>query len=70
MKILSTNIKNCLKKQNCGPTRPNLAKKLFIQVSVTPDRVESGEISQAQKLLFPSVIKIQIKSYRFEIGSL
>ena len=41
---------------NCGKTRHDWAKRLVIQVSVTPNRVESGEISQTAKLLFPSVM--------------
>ena len=48
MKILSTNVKNCLKAQNCGKNRPDWAKRLFIW--------ESGEISQAQKFMCPGVI--------------
>ena len=37
-----------------GETRPDWAKRLFVHVSVTPNRVKSGEISQVPKLLFPS----------------
>ena len=57
MKILFTNVKNCLQTQNCGETKPDWAKRLFIPVSITPNWVESGETTQAPKLFFPSVIK-------------
>ena len=50
---------------NCGKTGPDWAKRLVIQVSVTPNRVESGEISQAAKLLFPSVISPGAKILTF-----
>ena len=46
------------KNQNCGKTRANWAKPLFIQVSVTPNRVESGEISHSPKSLLLSVIYV------------
>ena len=43
------------KTQNCGKTRPDWAKWLFIQLSVAPNRVESGEISQTKSSLCHSV---------------
>ena len=43
------------KTQNCGKNRPDWAKWLFIQVSVAPNRVESGEISQTASPFFYSV---------------
>ena len=47
------------KTQNYWKTRPDWAKRLSILVSMTPNRVESGEISQAPKMLFPSVIFVK-----------
>ena len=47
MKIFQKTSKIAAKKQNCGQSRPDWAKRLFIQVSVTPNRVESVEISHA-----------------------
>ena len=32
------------KTQNCGKTKPDLAKRLFIMVYVSPNKVESGKI--------------------------
>ena len=40
------------KTQNCGKTRPDWAKKIFIQVYVTPSRVELGELSHAPQTFF------------------
>ena len=51
MKIFQKTSKIASKTQNCGKTRANWAKPLFIQVSVTPNRVESGEISHSPKSL-------------------
>ena len=56
MKIFQKSSKIASKTQNFGKTRANWAKPLFIQVSVTPNRVESGEISHAPKSLLHSVI--------------
>ena len=53
MKILSTNVKKRLNNTKCGTTRPDLAERLSIQVSVTPNIVESGEISQTQTNVVP-----------------
>ena len=54
MKIFPKMSKIAAKKQNCGKTRPDWAKRTFIQVSVTPRRVESSEISHAPKPLLHS----------------
>ena len=48
---IPTNIKN---RPKTIKTRPDWAKRL-IQVSGTTNRVESGDISQTTKSLFPSV---------------
>ena len=57
MKILSVNVKNWPKAQNCRKPRPDWVKRLFIKVSLTPNRVESSKISQTTRLLFPSVVQ-------------
>ena len=57
MKFLQKTSKIAAKTQNCGKTRAYYTKRLFIQVSVTPNRVESGEISHAPKPLLHSVMK-------------
>ena len=44
------------KKPKLQETTPDWAKRLFIQVSLTSNRVESGEIFQAPKLLFPIAV--------------
>ena len=56
MKISATNIKNRLKTHKLQETRPDWAERLFIKVYVTPNKMELGEISQAPKCVFPSVI--------------
>ena len=57
MKIFQKSSKIASKTQNFGKTRANWAKPLFIQVSVTPNRVESGEISHAPKSLLHCVME-------------
>ena len=52
MKIFQKSSKIAAKTQNCGKTRPDWAKRIFIQVSVTLNRVESVEISHATANLF------------------
>ena len=59
--ICSLTLNIASKTQNCGKTRPNWAKWPFIRVSVTPYRMESGEIFQTASpffILFPSVSNI------------
>ena len=58
LRIVSPNLNICIKKQKLGKTRPDWAKRLFIHISVTPNRVESSEISQTANSLFPSVINL------------
>ena len=52
MKIFQKTSKIASKTQNCGKTRANWAKPLFIQVSVTPNRVESVKISHSPANFF------------------
>ena len=53
--------KNNSKPQNCMKTRRYWAKRLFIQVPLTPNRVESEDISQAPKIAVPQCyITIQV----------
>ena len=56
MKIFQKSSKIAAKTQNCGKTRPDWAKRIFIQESIIPSRVESGNISHAPKPLLHSVI--------------
>ena len=68
MKNFQKSSKIASKTQNFGITRANWAKPLFIQVSVTPNRVESGEISHAPKSLLHSVINIVQLSHKLNLN--
>ena len=66
MKIFQKTSKIASKTQNCGKTRANWAKPLFIQVSVTPNRVESVKISQSPANFFHFVNQCNLIEKNYE----